>query len=74
MLDYEPQLSGRLRQVFRMKYIDGLTHEEIGLRLGIARRVVGTYLERAHNLLGKLMTGRRKRQRAPTSGSRARKR
>ncbi|MCQ3951576.1 MAG: hypothetical protein DPW14_17380 [Planctomycetes bacterium] len=74
MLDYEPQLSGRLRQVFRMKYFDGLTHQEIGQKLGIARRVVGTYLERAHQLLGKLMSGRRRRQRGLTSKSRAMKR
>lgn len=72
MLDYEPKLRGRLRQVFRMKYIEGLTQEQIGRKLGVARRVVGTYLERAHRMLGKLMLEATRRR--ATSVSRASKR
>jgi len=56
MLDYRKQLRGRMRQVFDLKYIEGMTQEQAASRLHIARRVAGIYLQRAHERIGKLMS------------------
>ncbi|CAG0995339.1 hypothetical protein ARNL5_03571 [Anaerolineae bacterium] len=55
MLDYREQLRGRMREVFDLKYIEGLTQSEIAQKLRIATRVAGIYLQRAQQRIGKLM-------------------
>ncbi len=55
MLEYREQLSGRMRQAFELKYVEGLTQEEIARHMRVATRVAGIYLQRAHTRIGKLM-------------------
>ncbi|MCH8092782.1 MAG: sigma-70 region 4 domain-containing protein [Proteobacteria bacterium] len=63
ILDHRDVLGGRLRQVVNMTYDDGLSHAEIARKIGVTRRVVGTYLTRAHRLIGKVAVGMRVRER-----------
>ncbi|MCC6149410.1 MAG: sigma-70 family RNA polymerase sigma factor [Planctomycetes bacterium] len=56
MLDYRTLLRGRMRQVFDLKYIEGMTQEQAAIKLRIARRVAGIYLQRAHERISKLMS------------------
>lgn len=48
VLDWRHILSGRQRQVVDMYYNEGLTHDEIATRLGIAQKNVTTYMHRAY--------------------------
>lgn len=63
ILDHRDVLGGRLRQVVNMTYDDGLSHAAIARKIGVTRRVVGTYLARAHRLIGKVAVGMRVRER-----------
>lgn len=64
MLDYREQLKGRMRQVFDLKYMEGLSQAQIARKLHVARRVAGIYLQRAYKRIAKLLS----------AGSRAKKR
>jgi DNA-directed RNA polymerase specialized sigma24 family protein len=59
MLDYRHRLGGRMRQVFDLKYIEGLTQEQAASKLRITRRVAGVYLQRAHDRISKLMSAQK---------------
>jgi DNA-directed RNA polymerase specialized sigma24 family protein len=61
MLDYRELLKGRMRQAFDLKYIEGLTQQEIARQMRVATRVAGIYLQRAHARIGKLMKRSAKR-------------
>jgi DNA-directed RNA polymerase specialized sigma24 family protein len=61
MLDYREQLTGRMRQAFDLKYIEGLPQVEIARQMRVATRVAGIYLQRAHARIGKLMSSSAKR-------------
>ncbi len=61
MLDYREQLSGRMRQAFDLKYIEGMTQEQIARRMRVATRVAGIYLQRAYTRIGKMMLKSAKR-------------
>src|SRR5262245_30173842 len=57
MLEYRHLLSGRQREIFDLKYNEGLTQLEIAELLGLYPRVVGTYLDRAYRVIAKAMRG-----------------
>lgn len=71
MLEHREVLKGRVREIFDLTINDALSQEEIALRMGLARRVVSTYLKRAYAMIAKAMRGYKPRQREPR-GSRVR--
>jgi len=48
ILDWRHILTGRQRQVLDIYYNEGVTHDAIARRLGIAQKNVTTYLQRAY--------------------------
>jgi DNA-directed RNA polymerase specialized sigma24 family protein len=63
MLEHRGCLSGRMAQVFRLYYDDGLTTPEIARRLGVNTRTAGRYLERARARIARRVSGCVRRRR-----------
>jgi len=51
MLDYRDELPKQQRAIFDLYYNDGLTHEQIALRLGLHRQTVARQLHAAETAL-----------------------